>query len=279
MQVDFERYAPINTPFEDRKVPGSLQFKRQGRYTLNDGGGTYGMSNIRFQKQMKHISSGGYTVQRGPSTQYFKVPRGQSVRALRIAQQIPRSGSIMRVVGTENAEEQVPQLGKEFVNDNGGGSGGDGSNGGRGQPPTQSSFYAISPNSFPRQHQSSGINTPNGDISINYGSERDNLAVSRRGVPGIFAPPPAYQPQPPPPTTTGGRQRLYPSLEDDEDWQMFKEGKSRIVELPADEYELPDTGNLSVVRQSGSSAGTSPTSEKSSSPPPMTQVGKSFKRF
>ncbi len=58
---------------------------------------------------MKHIKSGGYTVQNGKSTFYYKLPK--PTLAPHLIGKLPRGGSVPRVVGTELAQDDGPPHG------------------------------------------------------------------------------------------------------------------------------------------------------------------------
>ena len=106
MQTEAVRFPPINPPHVQKYRPGSYRFKPLGSYDIHKNHGTVGIAKTSLRTPMEHITSSGYVVHRGPNTYSFKIPRGQSVKELRILNQTPRGGSLMRVVGSENSENE-----------------------------------------------------------------------------------------------------------------------------------------------------------------------------
>lgn len=91
------------TTFTKRYLPGSMAYRKMGSYHVYKPAGTHGrlyqrVSGPKTRKATQYIQQGG------PGTQYFKKPRGLALTKI-MSSNIPRSGSVMRIVGTGGDDE------------------------------------------------------------------------------------------------------------------------------------------------------------------------------
>lgn len=102
METTYLRYNSDNTHFS-RKEPGQQRFAKSGFYHRQEAAGTWGSAGVRVKTPVKHILAGGYTVQNGKNTFYYKIPK--KLRYKPNIGRTPVSGNIMRVVGREMPTE------------------------------------------------------------------------------------------------------------------------------------------------------------------------------
>lgn len=104
MEIESKRLKPGKGTFVYGYLPGNYRFKKQYKANLFKAAGTHEITNIRFASSKKVRNINGYTMQNGKSTYEFKRPKGYTVKELKMIDRTPRSGSIMRVVGSENSQ-------------------------------------------------------------------------------------------------------------------------------------------------------------------------------
>lgn len=101
MEREYERYGIKTSAY----VPGFKRTKHAGNYRVDLPAGTWGLRTIEVHNIVKQQHRSTFTVQNGPATYAYKIPKKNGI-SLKEAQQLPRGGSLMRVVGTTN--EEVP---------------------------------------------------------------------------------------------------------------------------------------------------------------------------
>lgn len=106
----FIKFDPRQT-HEFTYEPGSKRWAKHYNYKYYDAKGTWGEIGKRASTNRKHLSSGGYTVDYGKNTFYYKIPKKSITQ--RQAGQLPRGGNVMRVVGTDFSEDPIAYEGDQ----------------------------------------------------------------------------------------------------------------------------------------------------------------------
>lgn len=93
-------------------MPGSLLLDKENLYSYKEykASGNSGIAIETFTGNQKQRNINGYVMERGVPTYKFKTPKGYSMAEIQQIIKTPRSGNIMRVVGTqEDAGTYTPQ--------------------------------------------------------------------------------------------------------------------------------------------------------------------------
>lgn len=115
METTYIKYGSINN---DVYRPGSYRFKTIGTTREIGPRGNHGHIKTRVVSRADKIFAGGYANGSNRGTQYFKVPRSRPVPK-KILQQIPRSGSIPRIIesyGDTDVPYEDPSFSPNIVN-------------------------------------------------------------------------------------------------------------------------------------------------------------------
>lgn len=102
MESKYIRFDCANT-FTKRYLPGTEAYRKMGSFRVYKPAGTHGRISQTISGPKKRNAT-NYMQQGGPGTQYFKKPRGPALTKI-MSSKIPRSGSIMRIVGTGGEEK------------------------------------------------------------------------------------------------------------------------------------------------------------------------------
>ena len=82
MEIQFGQFNPnvLNATHIFRKAPGSERYKKMGFHNRFQASGTWGEYKRSVKTAMKHIKSGGYTIDQGHNTYYYKIPKPNLIR-------------------------------------------------------------------------------------------------------------------------------------------------------------------------------------------------------
>lgn len=100
MEKEYIRFKPVNVQLY---LPGSLRNKRLGSTRIYKPAGTHGLVSESLYTPKRYTRT-GYSKQTGPGTMYFKKPRVPYLDR-DIPKNLPRGGSVMRVVDVGGEEE------------------------------------------------------------------------------------------------------------------------------------------------------------------------------
>lgn len=90
-------FYPTKGTHEFTYMPGSKRFTKTYVTHIDKFRGTHGINHFVSYQGQKNRSAGGFTMQNGKCTYDFKLPKGSIGR--KVAERIPRGGSVLRVVG------------------------------------------------------------------------------------------------------------------------------------------------------------------------------------
>lgn len=99
MDFEYERYGVQTSSY----VPGSRRTLYAGRHRVDEAKGTWGLKDISIQNIVKQSHRSTFVIQNGPSRYSYKIPRKGGITQKEAAR-VPRSGNLLRVVGSEQSE-------------------------------------------------------------------------------------------------------------------------------------------------------------------------------